>query len=201
MDGHVLTHGPARALLTGPISSRSQMFLPRSSFFPLHLDDAFRARFNDYIPKGEADEMWLEADGRPLKWFVRGRRDGGGGGGHGARTVSVATRKLILRRGAPRGGGGGGGGGGGLGRRRRQWPIGMQFDLLSPQDVLPWSIHVRFRQFPSTLVHYGGLEALQLHFYSMLKQAEYVRTGAARKIMNISKVDQTQLWDGCRMRT
>ena len=45
------------------------------------------------------------------------------------------------------------------------------------------------------------MESLQLHFYSMLKQSEYVRTGATKKIMNMSKNEQTQLWEGLRTRT
>ena len=166
--------------------------LPRCSFFPLYLDDAFKQRFQDYVAKGnDNDEMWLEVDGRPLKWCVSRRLPvpTPPGGAHG----------LI------RGGVGGGGGGRSWPARplvlARHVPIGAQFDLFGQQDVLPWAIQVHFRQFPETLVRYGGLEALQLHFYAMVKQSEYVRTGATKKIMNMSKNEQTQLWEGCRTRT
>jgi len=48
------------------------MMVPRASYFPLHADDAFfKTRFQEFAVKlGENDEVWLEADGRPLKWCV-----------------------------------------------------------------------------------------------------------------------------------
>jgi len=81
-------------------------------------------------------------------------------------------------------------------------PIGVQFDLLGRPEALPWAIHVRFSEFPADrLVRYGGGDAMQRHYNGMLKQAEHVRTGATRKIMNMTRLEQTQLWEGCRTRT
>ena len=49
------------------------MMLPRCSFFPLFLDDTFKQRFQEYAAKGnDTDDVWLEVDGRPLKWYGSG---------------------------------------------------------------------------------------------------------------------------------
>jgi hypothetical protein len=80
-------------------------------------------------------------------------------------------------------------------------PIGVQFDQYAQSDVLPWAVRVHFRQVPDTLVRPAGPDFLKLHFNAMLKQAEYLRTGAIRKLMGMPPHEQNRLWEGLRTRT
>lgn len=41
----------------------------------------------------------------------------------------------------------------------------------------------------------GGTMSLQSYFYSSLKQAEYLRFGTCKRMMNLTKASQIQLWD------
>lgn len=79
------------------------------------------------------------------------------------------------------------------------YPIGVLFDLYATGSPLPWSIQVHFRNFPADkLVRLNGEDAVQTHFFSMIKQTDYLKNGSTKKVMNLSKNDQLQLWESLR---
>ncbi|CAJ0766859.1 17047_t:CDS:2 [Entrophospora sp. SA101] len=64
---------------------------------------------------------------------------------------------------------------------------------------LPWSVTVHFKDFPADkLIRAQAIDATQDFFMSMIKEvgADFLRNGTTKKVMNLSKNDQTQLWDG-----
>lgn len=84
--------------------------------------------------------------------------------------------------------------------------IGHLFDEYACWSVQhaagPWILALRFSEYPSTLLpgiawnaEEGG-GAIGTHFYSMLKQADYIRYGVCKAVNALTKTEQTQLWDG-----
>nr|CAG8630470.1 8477_t:CDS:2 [Entrophospora candida]CAG8637908.1 9165_t:CDS:2 [Entrophospora candida] len=84
------------------------------------------------------------------------------------------------------------------------YPIGLLFDLhtgyrpdSNSPPPLPWSLTVHFKDFPDDkLIRAQAIDATQDFFMSMIKEADFLRNGTTKKVMNLSKNDQTQLWDG-----
>ncbi|CAJ0633716.1 11760_t:CDS:2 [Entrophospora sp. SA101] len=86
------------------------------------------------------------------------------------------------------------------------YPIGLLFDLhtgyrpdSNSPPPLPWSVTVHFKDFPADkLIRAQAIDATQDFFMSMIKEvgADFLRNGTTKKVMNLSKNDQTQLWDG-----
>ncbi|KAI9099797.1 autophagy protein Apg5-domain-containing protein [Phlyctochytrium arcticum] len=82
-------------------------------------------------------------------------------------------------------------------------PVGLIYDQIATNgkvNSLPWQITVHFQNFPSTKIpHYAQLDpskALCDMFMSMIKEADFIRNGSMKKVMALSKNDQTQLWNG-----
>lgn len=70
------------------------------------------------------------------------------------------------------------------------YPIGLLHDLL--QEVsLPWSISVHVRDYPTAKLLRGSAQDM---FMSMIKEADFVRHGSTKKVMNLSKKDHSLLW-------
>ncbi|KAI8602890.1 autophagy protein Apg5-domain-containing protein [Dissophora ornata] len=87
------------------------------------------------------------------------------------------------------------------------YPIGLLYDIhvLQAEAVqgaggvqpLPWKVTMHFEDFPSDkLIKSLSSDSCQDYFMSMIKEADYLRNGTTKKVMNMSKSDQTQLWDG-----
>ncbi|KAG0379684.1 autophagy protein 5 [Mortierella sp. AD032] len=86
------------------------------------------------------------------------------------------------------------------------YPVGLLFDIHGLQAAsmnnkttipLPWRVTVHFRNFPGEkLIKDPTLKSCQDYFMSMIKEADYLRNGSTKKVMNMSKSDQTQLWEG-----
>jgi len=80
---------------------------------------------------------------------------------------------------------------------KSHYPIGVLFDMYTTNGSLPWVVTVHFRNFPSDkLIRLSGEEALKSHFFNMVKQTETVKCGTTKRIMNMSKMDTDQLWEG-----
>jgi len=74
--------------------------------------------------------------------------------------------------------------------------LGVLFDLLGSPSEMPWSLTVHFQGFPhELLLRCPTMETIQYHFMNTLKESECLRNGTARKVMDLSKADQTLLWD------
>ncbi|KAF7724870.1 autophagy protein 5 [Apophysomyces ossiformis] len=104
---------------------------------------------------------------------------------------------------------------------RWHYPIGILYDLHSLQDSkvnspLPWSLTVHTQNFPTEkLLRRPSMETVQDMFMSMIKEVQYsvlpetdynsdeyvkekadfLRHGTTKRVMNLSKRDQTQLWE------
>lgn len=87
-------------------------------------------------------------------------------------------------------------------------PAGLLYDLLIDgcqateiQSPVPWRIKLRLFDRPSNLNYsqFKDLDdesALKAHYYSLLKQSDYIRFGSCKKVMNLTKNEQMALWDG-----
>ncbi|KAG0053037.1 autophagy protein 5 [Gryganskiella cystojenkinii] len=65
------------------------------------------------------------------------------------------------------------------------------------EGLLPWKVTVHFQNYPGDkLLSAAQGEGCKDAFMSMIKEADYLRNGTTKKVMNLSKADQTQLWDG-----
>ncbi|KAJ1979952.1 autophagy protein 5 [Dimargaris verticillata] len=94
------------------------------------------------------------------------------------------------------------------------YPIGLLYDMFTessdaptmpPADLpqltgalpLPWPITVHLQSFPhDKLLPSPTSSTLQTLYMAQCKEAEFMRTGSTKKIMNLSKNDQSQLWQG-----
>ncbi|CAO3592521.1 unnamed protein product [Absidia cylindrospora] len=81
------------------------------------------------------------------------------------------------------------------------YPIGLLYDMVtrmrpsSSARQLPWRILVHNENFPETvLLRNPGIETIQDMYMSMIKEADFLRHGSTKKVMNLSKQDQSQLW-------
>ncbi|KAI7852768.1 putative autophagy-specific protein [Circinella umbellata] len=75
------------------------------------------------------------------------------------------------------------------------YPIGLLYDMSGSKDR-PWQITVHFHNFPNEkLLKSPSVEAAQDMFMSMMKQADFLRYGTTKRVMNLSKKDQSQLWE------
>ncbi|KAI8881303.1 putative autophagy protein, partial [Backusella circina FSU 941] len=75
-----------------------------------------------------------------------------------------------------------------------QHPIGLLYDLHTTTS-LPWVLTLHFENFPTDiLLKNPSVDAMQDMFMSMIKEADFLRHGSAKKVMNLSKRDQSQLW-------
>ncbi|CAG8605061.1 359_t:CDS:2 [Diversispora eburnea] len=76
----------------------------------------------------------------------------------------------------------------------KHYPIGLLYDLhtgyrpdSNSPPPLPWPVTVHFKDFPADkLIRAQAIDATQ----------DFFMNGSTKKVMNLSKNDQTQLWDG-----
>ncbi|KAL2918199.1 autophagy protein 5 [Polyrhizophydium stewartii] len=90
---------------------------------------------------------------------------------------------------------------------RWQYPVGLLFDLHTARararDELvpvPWAITAHFGSWPSDRLipvdaDGAGPNTPRSYFMSMIKEADFLRTGSTKKVMSLSLQDQTRLWD------
>lgn len=77
----------------------------------------------------------------------------------------------------------------------RHYPVGLLFDLKTNAAELPWCITLHFKDLPlSQILQKPTPETVQDMFMSMVKEADFLRNGSTKKVMNLTKRDQTQLW-------
>lgn len=83
-------------------------------------------------------------------------------------------------------------------------PIGVLFDFhrksspknIDPED-LPFRITIRFQGFPKTnLLPCAGEVDVENAFFNSMKQALCLRYGSAKRLMDMPKSNQENLWDG-----
>ncbi|KAJ3154486.1 autophagy protein 5 [Geranomyces michiganensis] len=84
------------------------------------------------------------------------------------------------------------------------YPVGLLADIHTAADAaiplppLPWHLTVRFLNFPVDKLLRGHSDSMLSMtsdaFMSMIKEADFMRSGSIKKVMGLSKQDQTQLW-------
>ena len=62
---------------------------------------------------------------------------------------------------------------------------------------IPWHITLHLRKFPADqLIRSPSNQTMRDMYMSMVKEADYLRFGSTKRVMDLSKADQTQLLDG-----
>lgn len=75
-------------------------------------------------------------------------------------------------------------------------PIGVLYDLLTSDSVLPWSVTVHFQNFPeSELLHCGSRTVVEAHLMSAVKEADMLKH-RSQVMGTMQKKDHSQLWMG-----
>ncbi|KAI9302609.1 autophagy protein Apg5-domain-containing protein [Cunninghamella echinulata] len=88
------------------------------------------------------------------------------------------------------------------------YPIGLLYDILinttlsgdqennnNTKQILPWRLILRQDSFPDSIILKNPkIDIMQDMYMSMVKEADFLRHGSTKKVMNLSKNDQSQLW-------
>ncbi|GMS79909.1 hypothetical protein PENTCL1PPCAC_2084 [Pristionchus entomophagus] len=74
------------------------------------------------------------------------------------------------------------------------YPIGVLFDMMKTDDLLPWTISLRTKDAPANSGNIGK-DALESMFMQSLKEADYLRR-KAEIISSMRSDDHKQLWRG-----
>ncbi|KAJ1726048.1 autophagy protein 5 [Coemansia biformis] len=85
---------------------------------------------------------------------------------------------------------------------RWHYPAGLLYDMLV-SDVargeaeLPWSLTIHVRKFPGEkLIQGPSTQHMRDMFMAMIKEADFIRNGSTKRVMDLAKSDQMQLLDG-----
>ncbi|PWN49623.1 hypothetical protein IE53DRAFT_388129 [Violaceomyces palustris] len=63
--------------------------------------------------------------------------------------------------------------------------------------ALPWNIKLRLRSPPTERIHSNpGIESCRASFMSMVKEADFVRWGSTKRVVNLRRQEQDSLWEG-----
>ncbi|KAL2652285.1 hypothetical protein R1flu_020413 [Riccia fluitans] len=74
-------------------------------------------------------------------------------------------------------------------------PTGVLFDLLCAEPERPWNLTVHFRAYPSDVLSpCEDEDSVKWNFVNALKEASYVMYGSTKSVMNLSQLEQTELW-------
>jgi autophagy-related protein 5 len=86
------------------------------------------------------------------------------------------------------------------------YPIGLLYDLreFRPSYPTPWRLTIHFSSFPTALLplfnHMDAndcatMDVLPSVYFSVMKQADYLRNGTGKIMNNLSRTEQLQLWE------
>ncbi|KAI9332919.1 autophagy protein Apg5-domain-containing protein, partial [Zopfochytrium polystomum] len=86
------------------------------------------------------------------------------------------------------------------------YPIGLLYDILASgsqqthQMSLPWELTVHVTSFPSdklfrTLSPISGADPPRDFYMAQLKESDFIRNGSTKKVMSLSKADQSGMWE------
>ncbi|KAJ1797111.1 autophagy protein 5 [Coemansia sp. RSA 2399] len=79
------------------------------------------------------------------------------------------------------------------------YPVGLLYDMLvnDASSELPWALTLHVRKFPlPALVPGPSIKAMRDMFMAMVKEADFIRNGSTKRVMDLAKSDQMQLLDG-----
>ncbi|KAJ2820220.1 autophagy protein 5, partial [Coemansia furcata] len=82
------------------------------------------------------------------------------------------------------------------------YPIGLLYDMLV-NDVhrgdaeLPWSLTLHVRKLPTAkIIAQPNIHLMRDMFMAMIKEADFIRNGSTKRVMDLAKSDQMQFLDG-----
>jgi autophagy-related protein 5 len=74
-------------------------------------------------------------------------------------------------------------------------PVGVLFDMFSPNIELPWKITVHFQGFPANqILRCPKEETIKEVFFAVIKEAIYMKFGDTRKYQDLPVNDTLDLW-------
>ncbi|KAL3699560.1 hypothetical protein R1sor_017582 [Riccia sorocarpa] len=74
-------------------------------------------------------------------------------------------------------------------------PTGVLFDLLCAEPERPWNLTVHFRAYPAEVLSpCEDEDSVKWNFVNALKEASYVMYGNTKSVMNLSQLEQAELW-------
>ncbi|KAJ1960094.1 autophagy protein 5 [Dipsacomyces acuminosporus] len=84
------------------------------------------------------------------------------------------------------------------------YPVGLLYDMhVSSQTSngdggeIPWPLTLHVRKFPSSkLIPSPNTQSMRDMFMAMIKEADFIRNGSTKRVMDLAKSDQMQLLDG-----
>ncbi|KAJ2497942.1 autophagy protein 5 [Coemansia sp. RSA 1972] len=85
---------------------------------------------------------------------------------------------------------------------RWHYPAGLLYDMLVSnvahgEPELPWSLTLHVRKFPvRKLIPQPSTQQMRDMFMAMIKEADFIRNGSTKRVMDLAKSDQMQLLDG-----
>ncbi|PWN34205.1 uncharacterized protein FA14DRAFT_161682 [Meira miltonrushii] len=76
-------------------------------------------------------------------------------------------------------------------------PLPDNSSFTAPNPQLPWRLVLRIGNAPLDKIHSApGLDNCRSSFMSMVKEADHVRYGSTKRVVNLRRTEQDQLWDG-----
>lgn len=170
------------------------LIVPRISYLPLIVADV-RKNLLELVLEQPAlnvlneKELWFEYEGQPLRWHWQI------GLLYDYHTSNPARTAVVYQSSSANTSG--------LGSLRSEPPLipqsGTDRGVPPPGQPsrLPWNIRLRLSKPPVERLHSNsGLESCKTSFMSMIKEADFVRYGSTKKVVNLRKQEQDTLWDG-----
>ena len=177
-----------------PTIDSTYLVVPRISYLPLIVADV-KKNLLDLVLEQPAlgalneKELWFEYEGQPLRWHWQIGLLYDYHTANSARTC-IAYQSATSST-------------SGLGSLRSDVASTTQAgtdgaSLSATQPLrLPWNIRLRLSKPPAERLHSNsGLESCKTSFMSMIKEADFVRYGSTKKVVNLRKQEQDALWDG-----
>lgn len=170
------------------------LIVPRISYLPLIIADVKKNLLELVLEQPALNalnekELWFEYEGQPLRWHWQIGLLYDYHTSNAARTAIAYQSTSVSTS--------------GLGSLRPEIPQQSQSStdggasLAAQPSRLPWNIRLRLSKPPVDRLHSNsGLESCKASFMSMIKEADFVRYGSTKKVVNLRKQEQDTLWDG-----
>lgn len=79
------------------------------------------------------------------------------------------------------------------------YPVGVLFDLFGSPTELPWEVTVHFSGFPQgKVMRCPDDNTVKDYFMNTIKESDFLKHGSTKRVMTLSKLDQSSLWDAVR---
>ncbi|SPO32259.1 related to ATG5 - protein involved in autophagy and the Cvt pathway [Ustilago trichophora] len=170
------------------------LVVPRISYLPLIVAEVKKNLLELVLEQPALNavnekELWFEYEGQPLRWHWQV------GLLYDYHTANPGRTAIAYQSASPNASG--------LGSLRSDASSMAQGNAetaalnAAQPSRLPWKIRLRLSKPPVERLHSNsGLESCKTSFMSMIKEADFVRYGSTKKVVNLRKQEQDTLWDG-----